>query len=484
MDSLKSSFFGRLFTDNRIKAETAGEVTQPTITPSVTAVGPITVFVPMATTNQPTPGLLKCPNEVLANIFSNPGLSKNDIKALRLVCTQLRPLATRVFAQRYFTDPFVILSRYSLEALVQICKDSIFSPHVQSIGFLTSTLCPHGISERASRLQKAILEGNQESTTQELLTLNAFTEFCEEQVHLECSGEAEKLLASAISALARPITVTVTNDITSINPIGVSKVPSDRYYNSSYTQKSPRRAYSREDGYSEVRSRMKHLLRLVPNAIYQMDLGDRKHFEGLKIQIRKDTYMSHHDDCLGGLHMSQGIYRCLKSLHLEMSCYALRDKRSIAGLKDLFEVVPDLQKLTFVTDWVRGTTIAKLFVTNMTRWLDTPSAFSLRVMALEEVVCTSESLLGVMERHKKTLKEVKLSGVTLLGSWTKCISWMMENLHLENFCIENASNISHARKTNNSRFIPADCLVEPTNLVGEEDTRVGLEQLLKHKFEK
>ncbi|TIA46090.1 hypothetical protein D6C83_05470 [Aureobasidium pullulans] len=299
MDSLKSSFFGRLFTDNRITAETAGLVTQPSITPSVTAVGPITVFVPMATTNQPTPGLLKCPNEVLANIFSNPGLSKNDIKALRLVCTQLRPLATRVFAQRYFTDPFVILSRYALEALVEICEDPIFSPHVQSIGFLTTTLHPD------------------DSTKKALEELNAFTQFSAEQVHLESSGEAERLLARAISALGRPMVVTVTNDIDSISPIGVSKVPSNRYYN---------------------------------------------RFE--------------------------------------------------------------------------------------------------------------------------TLREIELSGVTLLGSWKECISWMMENLHLETFRIKDACSITHGRKTNHGRFIPADCLVAPTDLVGKEDTRVGLEKLLKHKFEK
>lgn len=188
----------------------------------------------MATTNQPTPGLLKCPNEVLANIFSNPGLSKNDIKALRLVCTQLRPLATRVFAQRYFTDPFVILSRYALEALVEICEDPIFSPHVQSIGFLTTTLHPDGMSWRTSRLRRAIGTRCSDSTKKALEELNAFTQFSAEQVHLESSGEAERLLARAISALGRPMVVTVTNDIDSISPIGVSKVPSNRYYNRLY----------------------------------------------------------------------------------------------------------------------------------------------------------------------------------------------------------------------------------------------------------
>ncbi|TIA06658.1 hypothetical protein D6C80_10209 [Aureobasidium pullulans] len=467
MDSLKSSFFGRLFTDNRITAETAGLVTQPSITPSVTAVGPITVLVPMATTNQPTPGLLKCPNEVLANIFSNPGLSKNDIKALRLVCTQLRPLATRVFAQRYFTDPFVILSRYALEALVEICEDPIFSPHVQSIGFLTTTLHPD------------------DSTKKALEELNAFTQFSAEQVHLESSGEAERLLARAISALGRPMVVTVTNDIDSISPIGVSKVPSNRYYNRLYdpTTSNASHHYGKS-GCSDVHSRMRDLLRVVTRAIYQMELGDRDHFEGLKIKLKQRSYMPQRYDCLGSLQASEGIYECLTSLHLEMDCASLREKGSIAALQHLFTVVLCLQKLTFITSWARGNTIATLLLTNISRWLETPSKFNLRTLVLQEVACTQETLLSIMKRHRETLREIELSGVTLLGSWKGCISWMMENLHLEIFRIKDACSITHGRKTNHGRFIPADCLVAPTDLVGKEDTRVGLEKLLKHKFEK
>lgn len=460
-------------------------MTQPTITPSVTAVGPITVFVPMATINQPTPGLLKCPNEVLAYILSNPSLSKNDIKALRLTCTQLRPLATRVFAQRYFTDPFVILSRYALEALVEICEDPIFSPHVQSIGFLTTSLHPDGMSWRTSRLRRAIGTRCSDSTKKALEELNAFTQFSAEQVHLESSGEAERLLARAISALGRPMVVTVTNDIDSISPIGVSKVPSNRYYNRLYdpTTSNASHHYGKS-GCWDVHSRMRDLLRVVTRAIYQMELGDRDHFEGLKIKLKQRSYMPQRYDCLGSLKASEGIYECLTSLHLEMDCASLREKGSIAALQHLFTVVPCLQKLTFITSWARGNTIATLLLTNTSRWLETPSKFNLRTLVLQEVACTQETLLSIMKRHSETLREIELSGVTLLGSWKGCISWMMENLHLETFRIKGACSITHGRKTNHGRFIPADCLVAPTDLVGKEDTRVGLEKLLKHKFEK
>ncbi|THY73816.1 hypothetical protein D6C86_05101 [Aureobasidium pullulans] len=467
MESLKSSFFGRLFADSIIMA---GLVTRPTL--------------PIATVNQPTPGLLRCPIEVLASVFNNSGLNKDDLKAARLICKELQPAATREFARRYFTDPFVILSSYSLETLVEICKHPDFSPYVQSIGFLTTTLYSGSIGDRALRYQNAILEKDKKCIKQSLAKLNAVTQFTDEQVYLECSGKAEKLLASAISALGRPVTVTVTNDIASINPIGVSKVPSDRYYNSSYIQEFSKDDYNDDNGYSEVESRMKDLLRLVPNAIYQMDLGDRKHFEGLKIRIKERSYMLKRDDYLGTLRASEGIYRCLTSLHLEVDCASLRNKGSIAALQHLFTVVPCLQKLTFVTSWTRGNTIATLLLTNTGRWLETPSKFDLRVLVIQEVACTKETLLSIMKSHSKTLREIELSGVTLLGSWRECISWMIDNLHLEKFCIKNACNIRHDRKTNHRRFIPADCLVEPTDLVGEKDTRAGLEKLLKHKFER
>jgi hypothetical protein len=147
-------------------------------------------------------------------------------------------------------------------------------------------------------------------------------------------------------------------------------------------------------------------------------------------------------------------------------------------------VVPCLQKLNFITSWARGNTIATLLLTNISRWLGTPSKFNLRTLILQEVACTQETLLSIMKRHSETLREIELSGVTLLGSWKGCISWMMENLHLETFRIKDACSITHGRKTNHGRFIPADCLVAPIDLVGKEDTRVGLEKLLKHKFEK
>lgn len=279
--------------------------------------------------------------------------------------------------------------------------------------------------------------------------------------------------------------VTVTNDIDSISPIGVSKVPSNRYYNRLYdpTTSNSSHHYGKS-GCWDVHSRMRDLLRVVTRAIYQMELGDRDHFEGLKIKLKQRSYMPQRYDCLGSLKASEGIYECLTSLHLEMDCASLREKGSIAALQHLFTVVPCLQKLNFITSWARGNTIATLLLTNISRWLETPSKFNLRTLILQEVACTQETLLSIMKRHSETLREIELSGVTLLGSWKGCISWMMENLHLETFRIKDACSITHGRKTNHGRFIPADCLVAPTDLVGKEDTRVGLEKLLKHKFEK
>ncbi|CAD0081476.1 unnamed protein product [Aureobasidium vineae] len=69
-------------------------------------------------------GLLACSYEVLNIIFGEPSLSKKDLESLRLTCKEVHSTATREFAKRYLAEPFVVLSRDSLQSLVDICGAS------------------------------------------------------------------------------------------------------------------------------------------------------------------------------------------------------------------------------------------------------------------------------------------------------------------------------------------------------------------------
>lgn len=88
--------------------------------------------------------LTSLPTEILSIIFSDesvgssrgPTLSLTDLGAVRLSCKALQSPATAIFAQRYFQNPYVMIWKESLEALLDICRHPVFGPCVRKIEFL------------------------------------------------------------------------------------------------------------------------------------------------------------------------------------------------------------------------------------------------------------------------------------------------------------------------------------------------------------
>lgn len=135
-------------------------------------------------------GLLACSNEVLTVIFSDPDLNKKDIKALRLTCKELHPAATREFAMRYLAEPYFVLTRESLRALVDICRHPLFSPHIRSIGFIAIALGIDGLSNRVDKLRDTIIQDHMnDKLASRLASISEYAALCNEQAHLRNSGD-------------------------------------------------------------------------------------------------------------------------------------------------------------------------------------------------------------------------------------------------------------------------------------------------------
>ncbi|KAG9848875.1 hypothetical protein KCU98_g5405, partial [Aureobasidium melanogenum] len=204
----------------------------------------------------PPSGLLSCPSEVLATIFSDPSLNSKDIKSLRLTCKELHPTATREYAERYLTEPFFILSRYGLESLVNICRHPLISPHIRTVGIMANTLHIQGLKERACRLHQKICEHRwgYNDTVQEFADLSEYAKICEEQEQLQKGGEAQELLTRALSALHHPFAITITDDFESMGPIEVIGLPPTTYFDEGWSGK---RHYKTMDRDSKMRSLFK-----------------------------------------------------------------------------------------------------------------------------------------------------------------------------------------------------------------------------------
>ena len=79
------------------------------------------------------------PPELVAKICSDTALDAKDLMALRLTSKVqgIHTSATKVFAERYFTDILLLWNKYSLETFVQISQHPIFGPSIRKVQLLS-----------------------------------------------------------------------------------------------------------------------------------------------------------------------------------------------------------------------------------------------------------------------------------------------------------------------------------------------------------
>ncbi|KAI5243127.1 hypothetical protein E4T42_07478 [Aureobasidium subglaciale] len=104
--------------------------------------------------------ILSMPNEVLAMVFADKTLSANNLAAVRVSCKELHAIATKEFAKRYFQDPFVMVTKESLEALVDICRHPVFGPQGKKVQLLNARVNKCLLSDRARDLTHGLNAGD------------------------------------------------------------------------------------------------------------------------------------------------------------------------------------------------------------------------------------------------------------------------------------------------------------------------------------
>jgi hypothetical protein len=80
-------------------------------------------------------GLLQLPNEALAIILD--GLDAQGFSALRLTSKHANSATLVAFTRQYFKTRYVMLSRLSLENLVEIARHPVFGPAVRTLEICT-----------------------------------------------------------------------------------------------------------------------------------------------------------------------------------------------------------------------------------------------------------------------------------------------------------------------------------------------------------
>lgn len=126
--------------------------------------------------------------EIIATSADDAFPEERPLCKLRLTCRQLRDQVNPEFAQRYLSEPFIMMSRYSLGVLVEICRHPIFGSRVRKVRL-------HSYADMTA------LWSSEES-------VQAVESFIREEMHLQSSSEAMKLLRTAFNSLsgyARPL---------------------------------------------------------------------------------------------------------------------------------------------------------------------------------------------------------------------------------------------------------------------------------------
>jgi hypothetical protein len=375
--------------------------------------------------------LLSLPNEVLAIICADNVLSAHGLAAMRLTNQQLHAVATQEFAQRYFRDPFVMMSKDSLETLVEICKHPVFGPQVRKVQLLNIF----------SRLGSLVDFAQQVVSTTDIPTrlsrlehLQRLTSLVAEQYDLLKSDTGSELLRNAfeiIGAQRRDVAIASQKFEPSYPPIGWRNIAED----------------FRDDqiggvlGEPEVLSTIEILLQAAKAGACKVS----------KLEVRENGFSSY----LGGRNGQHDIDGSLLLGLQEFNFHFQWRERSGYNflahqhLKFLLRRLPnDLKSLALSSD-------AVMLETNLETHLISYHLFEglrhtvlhaiqFRALAnihLGKMVFYQNDLQHFLSAHRGSLKRLILDGVYLHGEWDQVLFRIAETFSLEHFKLSKARTV-------------------------------------------
>ncbi|KAH0279399.1 hypothetical protein KCU91_g1769, partial [Aureobasidium melanogenum] len=345
---------------------------------------------------------------------------------------------------------------------------------------LTTIVDIHGLTKRVSDTETAVTRySNSSSLVDDLTIISDYARILQEQALLAASGDTEELFTTALRVLKHPVTIKVVNDLQYVDSRRVAGLPVMTHYYDGNLSKPI--TYL-----PDFEPKMKSSLKLIEKVVAKLSSGDRVSMNGLKLKMSRRSQVKPHtsnptvDSIM--MQLLSGAYSNLTIFHLDLDLDSLRCPVSFGSIEELFKAVPRLQELAFGTSCTGIRPVGMSTLERVTKLFSLKSSFELRVLILQDVPCTLESLELLMERYKKTLESVKLSKITLLGSWRKCLKWMRKELDLEKLHVADPHTINRNNTTSRGVFLPKQqAWRNPTtnSFVGKQSTRDGLDNLIR-----
>ncbi|KAG9962506.1 hypothetical protein KCU61_g4539, partial [Aureobasidium melanogenum] len=393
-------------------------------------------------------------------VCADDDLSANYLAAIRLTCKELHAAATNEFAQRYFKDPFVMMSRKSLETLARICRHPVFGPQIRKVQLLNASIHTSWLEEIAAGLAAAV--DNKQIIQAKRIgdEMRWLLALIEERNGFAQSDAPLKLLKEAFNSLegyGHPIALVAQRLSMPYLPIGMKEVLEG-------TKKQAHQIFAEPDMVSTLRlmlnaaSSTKCLVGRIEVGIDSVKPRPRgsewneseyirqsrrpahMHGEGFHIDIKWHTVDGRENDLAPKLLplIIENTPRNLKCFSLCSDC----DPRQFEGL---------LLDNVSLLGWYKA----------------------LEEITLKKLCLSAPQLRDFLDAHKSSLKRLILSQLILVGDWDRLLVWISQALSLEQFKLDRSYMLEQPR-WNSTRYRPHDWYITGCQFRSKEEMCQGL----------
>jgi hypothetical protein len=150
--------------------------------------------------NQPF-RILDLPAELISQICTDSDFDRHDLMALRLTCRVTCDFSTQQFDYICFSDISVLLTRRSLQALIDISNHPRIRPQIQVITLTSLRAFPEALPKLLPADWSTYYEGDLAKAKASTKIVNQYLDRYHEEMELEHTNDAERLLTEAFISL-------------------------------------------------------------------------------------------------------------------------------------------------------------------------------------------------------------------------------------------------------------------------------------------
>lgn len=335
-----------------------------------------------------------------------------------------------------------MMTRYSLQALIDLSKHQVFGPRIKKVSFCPNRLNTHYARDVEDRLSAVKASDRIRGIKEAREHLTWYLTRLEEEVQLQESGDAMVLLKQAFVALqshGNPIHLIATSEhhVQGLGaPIGVKEFEKGRPFRFASKQVlswASLRAFACQDI-------SRSLLVMLETA-----LAANCDVNGLTLRAKYTQSAPVADEAP---YMSDPVLKALSTLtKLEL---IIGEPALVGELdKTLETIIPVAKSVERFVLWLSRYQHIICPEPQLAEYvhhtLSMLNSSALSQIWLDSVIVYADHLVDMFRRHKDTLKDLTMSEVTLIGSWDDVVLYIRDELSLEKFVMVRSWNIDHGQ---------------------------------------